>query len=194
MIPTPYRFEPKFTPDEFMKLGQFACRWAHIEHTIGNCLRRLLDMEPSPANIMVFPLSLDMRMRRIDDMTEIKPLRTDQNALFLELKPLVLAMQWIRNTALHGIVIAHDDGDPDHAAFYLRSKGRDLRKKDLLSCEDLINYTALVVRAFRLSLGEKEDDRGHSYTLPDRPSIPDFLPPDCRVFPKASTGGPLVRP
>src|SRR3954447_25093584 len=62
MIDTPYGFEQKLSKDEFEKLGRFACRWSHIEHTVSNCLRRLLDMDPKIAQIMVFPLTLNAKM------------------------------------------------------------------------------------------------------------------------------------
>ena len=186
MIPTPYRFEASFTPEDFQKLGQFATRWALIEHTIGNCLRRVLDMSPGHATTMIFPLSLDLRMQRIGDVMERYPLTPGQTRLYRELKPLVRAMQYLRTTALHGIVIGGESED-DAPFFHLRSKNRNIAKAELFGCEDLINYAAHVTHAFRLSLGEKDDPLGHSYALPDRPSIPEFLPNDCRAFPKLDT-------
>ncbi|QHP69442.1 hypothetical protein EI171_20425 [Bradyrhizobium sp. LCT2] len=105
-----------------------------------------------------------------------------QRALFGELRPLVLAIQYVRNTVLHGIVI--DLFQDEEPFFHLRSKGRDLTIQELFGWEDLINYTAHVSQAFRFSLGEKDDVLGHSYALPARPSVPEFLPNDCRSFPK----------
>lgn len=70
MITTPYQFEQKLSDQDFQKIGRFACRWSHIEHTVSNCLRRVLDMDPKPAQIMVFPLSLDAKMRAISDLAE----------------------------------------------------------------------------------------------------------------------------
>ena len=104
------------------------------------------------------------------------------NALFfLELKPLIKAMQFLRNTVLHGIVVSLGEGND--AFFHLRSKGRNLTREELFSCEDVINYTAHVALAFRLSLGQK--DEASTYALPGRPPIPDFLPTECRAFPQA---------
>src|SRR5205807_9450126 len=71
MIQTPYKFEAKFSDKELQKLGQFALRWSHIEHTVANCLRVLLGMQPKPATIMVFPLSLHDRMDRIGKLDKI---------------------------------------------------------------------------------------------------------------------------
>jgi hypothetical protein len=178
-ITSPYRFEGRMTTEEFAKIGQFACRWSQIEHTIGNCLRRLLDMDPKPAQVMVFPLSLDQRMDRIKRLAGIKGVTPYQRALLNELKPLVKAMQYLRNQVLHGVVVDHFDGEEPF--FHLRSKGRDLEKIELFECEDLINYTAHVTQAFRFTLGEKDDPVGHSYQLPPRPPVPDFLPDECKL-------------
>jgi|tagenome__1003787_1003787.scaffolds.fasta_scaffold20904849_2 hypothetical protein len=114
MIDTPYGFEQKLSKDEFEKLGRFACRWSHIEHTVSNCLRRLLDMDPKIAQIMVFPLTLNAKMNAISDVVEHRDLSPYQIALLQELKPLILAIQYIRNTVLHGVVI---DLFPDEPPF-----------------------------------------------------------------------------
>ena len=154
MIPTPYRFEPEFSDQDFAKIGQLTLRWSLMDHTIGNCLRRLLDMSPKTATVLIFPLSLDHRMSHIGRFAELQPLEPMPQALFAELKPLVKAMQYIRNNAVHGIVI--DVGAGEEPYFELRSKNRKITKAQLFACEDLINYTAHVVQAFRFSLGEKE--------------------------------------
>lgn len=187
MIPTPYRFEPEFSDQDFAKIGQLTLRWSLMDHTIGNCLRRLLDMSPKTATVLIFPLSLDHRMSHIGRFAELQPLEPMPQALFAELKPLVKAMQYIRNNAVHGIVI--DVGAGEEPYFELRSKNRKITKAQLFACEDLINYTAHVVQAFRFSLGEKESTWGgpwgpHEYALPDRPAVPEWLPQECRAFPQ----------
>jgi hypothetical protein len=192
MIATPYMFEARLSAEEFQRIGQFACRWALIEHTIGNCLRRLLDLEPKPARVMIFPLSLDLRMTRIGELIKDNPLNDFQMMLFQELKPLIRAMQYLRTSTLHGIVV--DLGGDAEPYFHLRSKNRDVTKQQLFGCEDLINYTAHVTLAFRLTLGEKHDPWARTYALPDRPPIPEFLPDDCRAFPKGSRAAPESPP
>ena len=188
MIKTPYHFEADLSDQDFQKVGQFACRWALIEDTIANCLRAMLKMEMEPASVIIFPLSLDLRMRRISELAKQRFLTGYQLALLSELRPLIKAMQYLRNTALHGIVMSFGD-DPDQTYFNLRSKGRNLTRGELFSCEDLINYTAHVTQAFRLSLGDKtyQDHEGHTYVLPHRPHIPEFLPPECRKLPQDDT-------
>jgi hypothetical protein len=150
----------------------------------------MLRMDPEQATVMVFPLSLDMRMAKMAELTKLHMLTENQIALLAELKPLIKAMQYIRNTALHGVVMSF--GDSDETYFHLRSKLRNLTREQLFSCEELINYTAHVTQAFRLSLGDM-DSPGHSYALPDRPPIPKFLPPECRALPRANKEGLLDR-
>jgi hypothetical protein len=128
MIPTPYRFEANLSDDEFKKLGQFAPQWSRIDHTIGNCLRRLLDMTPKHASVIVFPLSMDHRMARIGQLSKLAPFTEYRQSLFDELKPIIKAMQFLRTT-----------------------------RRTLI---------------------------GTTYTLADRPPIPDFLPNECRALPK----------
>ena len=55
MVKTPYNFEANLSDQDFQKIGQFACRWALMEHAIGNCLRVMLNMEPEDATVMIFP-------------------------------------------------------------------------------------------------------------------------------------------
>jgi hypothetical protein len=188
MIPTPYNFEPEFSDQDFAKIGQFTLRWSHMDHTIGNCLRRLLDMSPEHATVLIFPLSLEQRISHIGRFAKLKPLEPLAKGLFAELKPLIKAMQFIRNSAIHGIVI--DMGSGEEPYFELRSKGRQISKAQLFDCEDLINYTAHVVQAFRFALGEKqctwsEGWGPHEYALPDRPVVPEWLPQEAKAFPQA---------
>jgi hypothetical protein len=183
MTPSAYTIDVKLSASEFQKIGRFACLWAGIEHSIGNCLRVILEMEPEQATVMVFPLNLDMRMARISELTRLNIMTSYQLALFAELKPLIKGMQYLRNTTLHGIVMNPNEND---AFFHLRSKSRIMSKEELFSCEELINYATQVTQAFRISLGDT-GNRGHTYALPDRPQIPSFLPADCRALPKEDT-------
>jgi len=182
MIRTPYNFSANLSDQEFQKIGEFACCWAHIEHTVGNCLRRMLNMNPKEATIMVFPLSLDQRMTKIGQLLDLAPLSERHAALFGELKPLIRAQQILRTNILHGVFI--DIFEEEEPFWHLRSKNRDVSKTEILACEDLINYTAHVVEAFRLLLGDELNPEGLVYALPNRPAIPEFLPKDCRTFPK----------
>lgn len=184
MIKTPYHFEAELSDQDFQKVGQFACRWALIEHTIANCLRVILEMEPEPATVMIFPLSLDQRMARITELASqpVPILNEYQKSLLGELRPLIKAMQYLRNTVLHGVVMNFGN-DPEQTYFNLRSKSRNINRSELFSCEDLINYTAHVTQAFRLSLGDKQYP-GTDCELPHRPPVPDFLPSECKSFPK----------
>jgi hypothetical protein len=192
MIPTPYRFEANVTAEQFQKIGQFTLRWSHMDNTIANCLRRLLDMDPKQANVMIFPLSLDQRFQKIGQLSKHQPFTGERKWLFEELKPLIFAMQYIRNTVVHGVVI--DFFSDDDIFFNLRSKNRNITIPQLLECEDLINYSGHVTEAFRLTFGEKDDNRGEAYTLPDRPPIPEFLPKEAKAFPLEDTAAREGRP
>jgi hypothetical protein len=127
---------------------------------------------------------------RIEELAR-RPILTEyQRAVLAELKPLIKAMQFLRNTTLHGTVRSF--GDDERIYFNLRSKNRSVNRTDLLSCGPVINYACHVTQAFRLSLGER-GSREHTYALPDRPQIPEFLPPDCRALPPADKVAPLIR-
>jgi hypothetical protein len=191
MIKTPYHFEADLSDQDFQKVGQFACRWALMEHTIANCLRVMLGMEMEEAREKVFSLTLHQRMEQISKRAEQR-LTGYQLAVLAELQPLIKAVRYLRNTVLHGVVTSFGD-DPDQTFFHLRSHLRDINIKELFACDDLVKYTAHVTQAFRLSLGDKtyEGHEGHTYALPRRPHIPEFLPPDCRKLPQDDTA--LVR-
>ena len=166
MIAVPYRFEPDLSAEEFMKLGQLSIRWSHIEHVLGMCLKRLLRLSDDEAIIMVFPLSLDQRLRRMTELAESTPV--DEVALgpLNELKLIMPAIQYVRNNVIHALVT---EGDHE---FRLHSKQRTLTKAEVFSAEELTNYAAHVTLALRFALGFEFDSSEHSYTLPDRPVIP----------------------
>ena len=127
MIETPYRFEANLTDQEFKKIGQFAFRWLHMDHTVGNCLRRLLRLDPKQATVIIFPLSLNDRMSRIEQLAKLQPLSSPSQLLLGELKPLIRAMQFLRNSTLHGIVI--DVGGHEEPYFHLRLRLQPLKKR-----------------------------------------------------------------
>ena len=118
MIKTPYHFEANLSDQEFQRIGQFACRWALIEHTIANCLRVMLGMEMEEAIKDVFSLTFHQRMEQISELAEQR-LTGYQLAVLAELQPLIKAMRYLRNTVLHGVVTSFGD-DPDQISFHLR--------------------------------------------------------------------------
>jgi hypothetical protein len=79
------------------------------------------------------------------------------------------AIQYVRNNVIHAFVT---EGDHE---FRLHSKQRMLTKAEVFSTEELTNYAAHVTLALRWALGFGSDPSGHSYTLPKRPEIPEFL-------------------
>jgi hypothetical protein len=169
LIAVPYRFEPDLSAEEFMKLGQLSLRWSHIEHVLGHCLKRMLRLTDDEAIIMVFPLSLDQPLRRITELAESTPVDPLALVPINELKLIMPAIQYVRNNVIHAFVT---EGEHE---FRLHSKQRTLTKAEVFSAEELTNYAAHVTLALRWALGFKSDPSGHSYTLPERPAIPEFL-------------------
>jgi len=170
MIPTPYNFEPTLSDQEFMKIGHLSVKWSHLEHIVGNCLKVILRLNDEEARIIVFPLSLDQRITRIGELAEIGSLSELSCRHFNELRALLRGIQYVRNNVIHAIVESADGGH----TFHLRSKNRTLTKEQILSVDDITNYTAHVVMALRYSLGFN-DGTSHDYALPGRPDIPEFL-------------------
>jgi len=167
MIAVPYKFEPELSAQEFMKLGQLSIRWSHIEHILGMCLKRMLRLSDDEAIIVVFPLSLDQRLTRIRQLAESTPVGELAVRPLNELKLIMPAIQYVRNNVIHAFVTEDE--------FRLHSKQRTLTKAEVFSAEELTNYAAHVTVALRYALGFEFDTEGHSYTLPERPEIPDFL-------------------
>jgi hypothetical protein len=51
MIPSPFRYEANFTPEDYETLGKLSLRWSHIDHVIANCLKRLLRLKDDVAQV-----------------------------------------------------------------------------------------------------------------------------------------------
>jgi hypothetical protein len=56
MIPSPFWFEDKLTSEDYQTLGKLSLRWSHIDHSIANSLKRMLNLTDDEARVMVFPL------------------------------------------------------------------------------------------------------------------------------------------
>jgi len=171
MIPTPFRFEPELSDEDFQKLGRLAMRWSHIEHFIGNCLRALLDLPMDQAIIMIFPLSTEKRLQKIAELAKIKPINAEAQEALTELAAVMKGLQIVRNDTIHGIM---SDDESGNKVFHNRAKQRQLTKEQVFSCEELTNYAAHAVLSLRYALGLK-DRPGARHPLPERPAIPAFL-------------------
>jgi hypothetical protein len=172
MIPSPYRFDPELTDQEYAKLGVLSLRWSTTEHILGNCLRILLRLSMEEAVVVVFPMNLEQRINRIDELSAITPMNSKAQATFNELKYIMKGIQYVRNNVIHAIVEEHDT---EGHVFHLRSKGRSLTKAEVFSAEELTNYAAHLVLTFRYALGFKDDPSSVERTSPGRPAIPEFL-------------------
>ena len=170
MIETPFMFEESMSDEDFRKIGQLSLRWSHIEHITGSCLKAVLRLSDDEARVVVFPISLEQRVNRIGELSEIKPLPENARFPFAEFKALLKGIQYVRNNVVHAII----EGGKGGHSFHLRSKNRTLSKAEIFSSEEITNYAAHVVIALRYGLGLKHGSSPGS-TLPDRPEIPEFL-------------------
>jgi hypothetical protein len=171
MLPSPYNFEPEMSDQDFQKIGHLSIKWSHLEHLVGNCLKVMLRLSDQEARIVVFPMGLETRLTRMNELSEVGQLSEASHKYLRELKAVMRGIQYVRNNVIHAIVETKDDADHN---FRLHSKNRDLSKQEIFSAEELTNYAAHVVFALRFSLGFR-DGSTLSYTLPDRPEIPEFL-------------------
>jgi len=171
MLETPFRFEASLTSEEFCKLGQLSLRWSLIEHVIANCLKVLLRLTDEEAIVVVFPLGVEQRLQKLKQVAALTPLNADAQAAFDELKAVMPAIQFVRNTVAHSVVSETEDGEQ---IFHLRSKKRSLTKAEVFGAEELTNYAAHVVYSLRYALGLKGSP-GDKFPMPPRPAIPPFL-------------------
>ena len=165
MLETPFRFEAGFTSKEFETIGRLALRWAAIEHFVANCLKAMLGLSDEQAIVMVFPLGMEGKLDRMNELADKKPLDADAGRALIELTKVMKALQFVRNNTIHAIVMEGDQ------SFELRSKRRSLPKSDVLSTEELTNYAGCVAIFLRHALGDK-DTVGGPPAWPNRPAIP----------------------
>jgi hypothetical protein len=169
MIPSPFRLEQKFNCDDFEKIGRLSLRWSHIDHMIGNCLKIMLRLSDDEANIVVFPLSTELRLTRIRELNKLTPFPTEAaTRAFKELDLVMKGIQAVRNNVVHAVVMGP-------GKFELRSKKkRSYSKDEIFSVEELTNYAALAVLILRHELGEIDPEYDPP-SLPQRPQVPKFL-------------------
>ncbi len=171
MLDPPDFLDPEFTAEEFQKIGLLTIRWAHIDHLIGNCLARLLLLSAEQARVVVFPLTEDRRMATINELAQKKRMKKDAVAALKEMNWVLPAIRSIRNNVVHTVVFQDETGEHH---FELRSKMRRFSMEQVFAAEELTNYAAHAVLAFRLALGLKSG-MGGRHALPDRPAVPECL-------------------
>jgi hypothetical protein len=163
-------FEYVLTDAELAKLGEMSLTWAHTEHLIGNCLKKLLAMSDEQASAMVFPLSLEQRIQRLVTLSETESITEIAKAAIWELKAILPAIQMVRNNVVHGVLIRDvNEGN----LFHLRSKDRTLTQKNIFEAEEITNFFGEIALTLRYALGVEGSDWRRP--LPDRPEIPEFL-------------------
>jgi hypothetical protein len=172
MIECPYEYA--LTEKELQKLAEMSLTWSHTEHLIGICLKRVLKLSDDEGTAIVFPMSLETRLKYLSDLKG--RISAGGQTVLKELALIMKGIQPIRNTIAHTILI----GDTkDGTLFHLRSKDRTFTKEEVFECEEITNYAAQLAICFRYEVGF---DRPQDSTpaLPQRPSIPkqvqQFLP------------------
>ena len=162
-------FEYNLTDDELRRLGEMLMTWSHTEHTIGNCLKALLNFNDDEAIALVFPLSLDQRVRWLRGLKD--RMNTAAQAALDEFVRMLPGFSAIRTNGVHGVII---NDLKDGPLFHLRSRDRTFTKTELFECEEFTNYCARVAYGIRFALFSPAD-ADLPVTLPERPGIPKAL-------------------
>jgi hypothetical protein len=172
MIECPYEYS--LTDKELQKLAELSLTWSHTEYLIGVCLKRVWKLSDDEANAIVFPMSLETRLKYLSDLKG--RIGVGAQVVLKELALIMKGIQPIRNTVTHAILI---DDTKDGTLFHLRSKDRTFTKAEVFECEEITNYAAELARWLRYELGF-EPPQDTMPTLPERPAIPkpvqQFLP------------------
>jgi hypothetical protein len=162
MIPSQFRFEANFAPEDYQKIGLLALRWSHIDHVIANCLKVLLRLTDEEAVIIVFPLSTDHRLNRIRKMIQLTPSLTEEaKKAFSELDAVMKGIQQVRNNVIHAVIM----GGKMDPIFEMRSKQRSFTKTDIFETEELTNYAGMRPWCSDMSL-VKKTPRAHLLHCP----------------------------
>jgi hypothetical protein len=173
MIEHPFSFD--LTPEELQKLGEMSLTWSHTEHLVGNCLKVLLRLTNDEAIAMVFPLTLEQRVRRIKMLIDLDTANPDVKIAFEELKVFLPAMQLVRNNVVHATL--DNDASSGEILFRLKSKDKALTKTEIFSAEEISNYVCCVALSLWLALLNGPLQR----PLPGRPAIPSWLLPHIPI-------------
>jgi len=171
MIDIPFNFEPDLQDSEFEKLGRLTLRWAHIDHVIGNCLKRLLRLSDEDAIKVIFPMPEERRMTTINELAPERRLKKDAIIALEALNWVLPGIRMVRNNVIHTVMFQDKDGNH---YFELRSKRRKLSKEQVFAVEELTNFAAHAVLSFRFALGLKSRVVAR-HALPGRPAVPECL-------------------
>lgn len=174
---SPFRFDEELSPQEFEILGRLSLRWSHIDHMIANCLKNILGLDDDQAKIMVFPLTSELRLRKIEELTKLKSLPSDKaRTAFQELRAVMQGIRVVRNNVIHAVLIG--------GAFEQRSKKHRFTKDQIFETEELTNYAGILALTLRHELGEPDPAYHPPDPLPARPSVPEFLKPLIAQLPR----------
>ena len=168
IITSPFRFDTKLSPADFETLGRLSLRWSHIDHMIANCLKLQLRLDDDQARVMIFPLTTDHRLQRIEALTKLNPMpSTKATQAFNELRIVMRGIRAVRNNVVHAVLIEEE--------FIMRSNDRTFTKEQIFESEELTNYAGILALTLRHELGEQDPAYNPPDPLPSRPVVPDFL-------------------
>ena len=136
---------------------------------IANCLKLQLGLDEDQARLMIFPLSTELRLQRMNELAKLKALPSGKAAnVFQELRAVMKGIRAIRTNAVHAVSI--------EGGFTLRSKkDRAFTKEEIFECEELTNYAGILALTLRHELNEPDPAFDPPDPFPARPSIPEFL-------------------
>lgn len=178
MIECPYEYA--LTDKELQKLAEMSLTWSHTEHLIGICLKRVWKLDDDEGTAIVFPLPLETRLKYLSELKG--RISTGGQSVLKELSLIMKAIQPIRNTVAHAILI---NDTTDGTLFHLRSKDRTFTKEELFECEEITNYAAQLTICLRYELGFDRPREDSMPTLPQRPAIPkpvrEYIPNDKKA-------------
>ena len=138
----------------------------------------MLNLDAEQATALTFPMPLDRKIAWIGTLVEGRAFDTIK-PIVSELKAVINKVQSMRNTVIHGILLAPTD-ERDDVAFYLRSKERIIPAKDVWDAEEVTNYACHVAAHFCWSLAEPHNAAKLFAALPDRPASLALPPRDSR--------------
>ena len=169
MITSPFRFDTELSSADFEKLGRLLLRGSHIDHMIANCLKLQLNPDEDQAKVMIFPLTTELRLQRMNELAKLKALPSGKAAnAFQQLRVVMKGIKAIRTNVVHAVLIKGD--------FTLRSKGdRTFTMEQIFESEELTNDAGILALTLRHELGEPDPDYSPPDPLPVRPPVPAFL-------------------
>ena len=73
---------------------------------IANCLKLQLELDEDQARVMIFPLSTELRLQRMNELAKLKALPSDKaTKAFQELCAVMKGIRAVRTNVAHAVLI-----------------------------------------------------------------------------------------